>query len=406
MNNPELKFLAATVVLCLAALLMKDESEPSLRQNPPMAAFSAESYQHAVLPRWRLTQPGERAFSAGKRRNKQEAWSGPQIPGRIGDELVIQLPAGMSLAEFRRLTGVTAEVVGQMDRLNAYRLKFADEAAADYARALLDAAPHLAGYEDNYRLAKPAFSPEAEGAAVLQPNSLRVGDANGQLIVGLVDTAVQSSGSGFEDYLLPSISVTGDAAAQTGELQHGTAMASAILQGMSMVLEEGSATSARILPVDVYGNAETTTTYQVAEGVVAALEAGATVISLSLGSSTASPLLENIIQQGYDQGVVFLGAAGNTSTVSPTYPAAYPEVIAVTSVDYTGAISAYANYGDFVDVGTPGAVVVDVAGNRQVVTGTSVSTALATGITVGLAEKGGTTADKVENSIRSGLAVH
>jgi len=402
MKNSPTKLVVALLFLTAFGLLTRTASEPQRKARSEITAPATHAIPHkqwdSAKLRVRLPKTPKQARSRAKPSSTREL-------GRIKDELVIRLPKGMNLDDLARLTGISAEEVGRIEGMNAYRLRFPDEAAAAQAKATLEVNPQLAITEDNHRLAKPVVNQMSDGTAVVEPNNLRLGDANGQLIVGLVDSPVQATGSGLENFLLPSISVAGEASVNSAELEHGTAMASAILQGMNMVMEDGSTTTVRILPVDVYGNAETTTIYQLAEGVVAAVEAGATVINLSLGSETDSPLLQDIIRQATDQGVVFLAAAGNTPTSEPTYPAAYEEVIAVTSTDYAGAISQYANYGEFVDVGTPGSVLVNYEGTRQVVTGTSVSTALATGITVGLAEIRKSSADKVEATIREGLAV-
>jgi hypothetical protein len=326
-------------------------------------------------------------------------------PGPIIDELVVRLPEGITLEEWKRRMGITAGMVGKIGGLNAYRLKFASEDEARKAKAFLRENPHLASVEANERLAKPEFRIVSDEPSILEPNSLRLGENNGQLIVGLIDTAVQGEGVGLEGILLSPLSITGDEVASGGGLSHGTAMASAIVQGLNMVMDENSTTTARILPVDVYGNSETTTSYQVAEGMYAAVEAGATVINLSLGSDTESALLQDIIREATAQGVVVLAAAGNTPTSDPTYPAAYEEVIAVTAIDEAGGISSYANYGDFVDVGMNGSVIVSHSGGRTKVTGTSAATALTSGVTLGLADKNSKSVSEVEPAIREGLSI-
>ncbi len=46
-------------------------------------------------------------------------------------------------------------------------------------------------------------------------------------------------------------------------------MATSIVQGLSLTADAQSSSSAKILPVDVYGAQESTTTFQVAEGIAA-----------------------------------------------------------------------------------------------------------------------------------------
>src|SRR5262249_4065229 len=158
-------------------------------------------------------------------------------------------------------------------------------------------------------------------------------------------------------------------------------------------------TRVRILSVDVYGDSETTTSYHVAEGIVKAVEKGATIINLSLGTDGDSSLLRQVIQDAHDQGIIFFGAAGNQPVTTATYPAAYAQVVAVTATDNQGNIAPYANYGDFVDIAAPGTVVVSYKGNSYLVTGTSASTAMVSGAAAGLTEKTHLSVSKIEEAV-------
>jgi hypothetical protein len=102
--------------------------------------------------------------------------------------------------------------------------------------------------------------------------------------------------------------------------------------------------------------------------------------------------------------VLFFGAAGNYPSTANTYPAAYPEVVAVTAGDKKGNIAPYANRGEFVDVIAPGVSVVQFNGQSFLINGTSASTAYVTG-TAAAYRASGKTAAQAESSIRATLAV-
>jgi len=324
----------------------------------------------------------------------------------LANELIVKLkPGATNIDELAASSG--AQVAGRMDKLNAYRLQFADDAAAAAAREQLAANSEVESLDSNYAITRPPGGEEIGSSSESQAKlTVKPGDSDGKLVVGLIDTAVQIENSGLnESFFLPSISVAGESSLDANSLSHGTSMAETLLQGLSAVEAGKTETSVRILSVDVYGNSETTSTYQVAEGIVKAIEGGATIINLSLGSDGDSSVLQQVIADGHAQGIIFLSAAGNESTTTATYPAAYSQVIAVTATDAQGNIAAYANYGDFVDIATPGTVIVNYNGKSYLVTGTSTSAALASGAAAGLAEKTGTTAAKIEETIRKGLAV-
>ena len=69
-------------------------------------------------------------------------------------------------------------------------------------------------------------------------------------------------------------------------------------------------TSVKILPVDVYGNSETTTTFDVANGIVQAVNNGANILNLSLGGTGDSQLLQNVVIQVLQQGIPNLRGCG------------------------------------------------------------------------------------------------
>ncbi len=79
------------------------------------------------------------------------------------------------------------------------------------------------------------------------------------------------------------------------------------------------------------------------------------VLSMSFGGSGSSPsYFFNAMQAAADSGIVLLGAAGNESSSTPSYPAANPFVIAVASSQEGNTLSTFSNYGDWVTITSPG----------------------------------------------------
>ncbi len=81
-------------------------------------------------------------------------------------------------------------------------------------------------------------------------------------------------------------------------------------------------------------------------------------------------LLHSVIQDGSSKGIVFFGAAGNQPVTTPFYPAAYPEVVAVTAIA-NGQLASYADRGSFISLGAPGTGFVYFDNQPWCVTGTS-----------------------------------
>lgn len=89
------------------------------------------------------------------------------------------------------------------------------------------------------------------------------------------------------------------------------------------------------------------------EAIAWATDHGARVISMSFGGHTPTSWEVDAVQYAFDRGVILVGAAGNEGTNLPTYPAAYPTVLAVTGVDSNGQPIGY-NWGDWLDLSAPG----------------------------------------------------
>ncbi|SVD63858.1 uncharacterized protein METZ01_LOCUS416712, partial [marine metagenome] len=162
-------------------------------------------------------------------------------------------------------------------------------------------------------------------------------------------------------------------------LGHGTAIASLIAGTVEG--EEGLAPAAEILSIRVLDGEGGGDSFTVARGIVEAAERGAKVINLSLGSDTSSHVLENAVKYAQEKGAVVVAAVGNDGTRGVSFPARYEGVVGVTSVDAKGRQSAFANYGEEVDLAAPGIGVYAAWSDDQTVSfsGTSSSTAFVTG---------------------------
>ncbi|MGO8930145.1 MAG: S8 family peptidase [Limisphaerales bacterium] len=299
----------------------------------------------------------------------------------IPNELIVRLKPGAKIDDLAKLSG--AKVIGHIDSLNAYRLQFEDQAAADAARQQLASNPDVASVDSNYSIDRPATPAGVQGSNLPPPPQLqfKTPPTTGPIIVGLLDTGLQPLGNGLDSFLLPSISVAGDAQLDPNAPSHGTSMAETILRSIATMTQGSS--SVQILPVDIYGPNSTTTTFDAANGLSAASQGGARIFSMSFGSAGDSPFLQYAIQQISAAGnVVLIAAAGNTPVTTDFYPAAYSGVMAVTAVDQ-GQLASYANRGSFVSLGAPGTSIVYYQNQPWMVQGTSASAAFISGVAAG-----------------------
>jgi subtilisin family serine protease len=102
------------------------------------------------------------------------------------------------------------------------------------------------------------------------------------------------------------------------------------------------------------------------------------------------PSIERALKAAYDKGLVLVAAAGNAGPRAPVlYPAADPNVIAVTATDLDDRLFTGANRGNHVAIAAPGVDILVPApsGEYQVTTGTSVATAHISGVVALMLER-------------------
>jgi subtilisin family serine protease len=148
------------------------------------------------------------------------------------------------------------------------------------------------------------------------------------------------------------------------EVGHGTHVAGTI----ACVSNTGAGVTgvtwnARLMPVRVLARIRETATGRVsgtgssaniAAGIRWAADHGAQIINMSLGGYGDARVEREAIAYAIARGVVVVAAMGNDNTNKPSYPAAYPDVIAVAATDSVDHRASFSNTGSWIDVSAPG----------------------------------------------------
>jgi thermitase len=112
------------------------------------------------------------------------------------------------------------------------------------------------------------------------------------------------------------------------------------------------------------------------------------IISASWGSTTRSRALEDVIRKAYEEGILFVAAAGNAGSDNdqmPHYPSGYNigNVISVAALDRRDNLTSFSNYGaKSVQVAAPGAEIMSTWLNHDFAEkqGTSMATPFVAGV--------------------------
>ena len=157
------------------------------------------------------------------------------------------------------------------------------------------------------------------------------------------------------------------------QLGHGTAVAS-IISG-DHPLTPGVAPASDILSIRITDDTGSSDSFTLAEGIIQAVDAGAKVINISMGSYGDSGLVQNAVNYAQQNGSVIVASSGNAGLDAIAYPAAYEGVIAVGAVEAQGEHLDFSNTGQNLSVTAPGLDVNAAWGDQQLTSfsGTSAS---------------------------------
>ncbi len=195
---------------------------------------------------------------------------------------------------------------------------------------------------------------------------------NNNIIVAVLDTGIdyRRGSAGHPDLpagrfvagkdFCPNSSCSGTDNDPTPEFSgdtHGTHITGIIAaagnngQGISGVAKDG----VRILPVKVFYRASFTTAAALANSIrwAAGVDSNpnpAKIINLSLGTDQDSTAVRNAINSAASRGALIVAAAGNYGKTSVLYPAAYPAVMAVGSVNSQFRKSCFSHTGAGIDI--------------------------------------------------------
>ncbi|WP_225228949.1 S8 family peptidase [Bacillus sp. PS06] len=173
--------------------------------------------------------------------------------------------------------------------------------------------------------------------------------------IAVLDTGVDLDHPDLVGRLTKGYNIVADTNKPEDDNGHGTHVAGIIASVTNN--EEGVAGITwfnPIMPVKVMGNEGYGSSFDIANGIKWATDNGADIINMSLGNYRDSDLLHDAIKYAYDHDVIVIAASGNDNSNHPSYPAAYPEVLSVSAVDYQGNKASFSNYGDYVDITAPG----------------------------------------------------
>jgi len=204
--------------------------------------------------------------------------------------------------------------------------------------------------------------------------------------VAVVDTGVQASHPDLGSAVVDGAEFLGTSTSTgNGEVDgngHGTHVAGIVAANHDGDLVTGISPSANVMPVRVLDAAGSGDTSDVDSGIIWAVDNGADIVSMSLGGPDASDTDLAAISYATSRGVAVVAAAGNDGALGrPSYPGAYPGVIAVSALSSNDVIGSYSNRGSYIDIAAPGSSILSdyPTSTVKLMSGTSMATPYVSG---------------------------
>ncbi len=309
-------------------------------------------------------------------------------PGAVPNESVLTFANDAAYQAFLgRAAAAGLQVIGTMDGLLAARVRFNSPAAL--ARDLLANPTDLNDIGVNIVVTPPsAPAPESRpgGPQVAVGNNLLrqlgvTGDRRtwGQgITIAIIDSGVAPDPT-FGSRLSTLDLGTGLGTSPSSTDGHGTAVAS--LAAGASPDAPGVAPAASLLSIRVTGDSDTSDLFTLAQAIIAATDAGARIINISMGAYSTTTYLSNAINYAVTRGRVVVAAAGNDQAAQLIWPAADTRVLSVGSVDGAGQQDIFSNSGPQLKLTAPGYMVQAawLGGQRVLFTGTSASSPVVAG---------------------------
>lgn len=274
------------------------------------------------------------------------------IIGRDDDFAAIQ-QAGYQLISTQRLESISESIV---------RIQVKNGESVEEALQILHTIAPDAEIASNHLFRVSQSATENDNVSVISAPHGVISNALSSPVIGVIDTGADNSKDMLKIAVVETLGLTENGYVARA---HGTIVS-------QIACTEG----ARLAVADVFGvdkdNHLVAPAEAIARGIDWLLSKHITLINISI-EGPDNVVLSHVIRRALEKGAVIVAAAGNSGPAAPpTYPAAYPGVIAVTAVDENNAVYPRANRGDYIAFAARGVrIPVAETGSQGVVSGTS-----------------------------------
>jgi type VII secretion-associated serine protease mycosin len=288
-------------------------------------------------------------------------------------ELLVKLGPGDNLSDDAGATGPHAAGINHALRAegayqatavddSTYLVRFDSQTHAGSVAARLAAEPGVVYAEPNYVRSllrtsnDPLLGQQWSISNIHAPEAWDI-TTGGEIVVALLDTGISPTHPDLQGRAIPGYDFFNNDDDPRDDEGHGTHIAGIVAaNGDNGEGVAGVCWNCKILPIKVLGSRGRGSDAMIAAGIRYAVDNGARIIGMSLGGPEESRTLREAVTYALDRNVLIVAASGNDNARGnlPSYPAAYPGVLAVSATGRNDALASFSTTGDFIDIAAPG----------------------------------------------------
>jgi len=185
----------------------------------------------------------------------------------------------------------------------------------------------------------------------------QITQGSSDVIIAILDSGVSLSHPDLAEQFIHGRNFTsGDTEAVDDQfVSHGTFIAG-IIGGLldNEIGISGVAPGCRMMPIRVIDRFGFTFEEWIADGIMYAVDNGATVLNISIGLPSASSILRDAVEYAHESGAVICASSGNISTDPIGFPARYEDTIAVGATNNQDLVATFTSTGPEMTLSAPG----------------------------------------------------